>query len=228
MNHTSYPFKIHSIKIGTYQVRIAQLENPELLFDELLKNDSGHEDLQDERIPYWGELWPSSIALSEFLNENSELISGKKIIEIGCGLGLSGIVAAKLGGVVTLTDYLPAALEFASYNWKLNFSSDANVRILDWRSPGKISPVDVLIASDVAYESRAYNPLLKTMKSLLKKNGIVILSEPNREFTKEFINEFKKNNFIIKQETRIILKDGIKYKVTIYILNFYPTGSGFN
>ena len=66
------------------------------------------------------------------------------------------------------------------------------------------------------------------MKSLLKKNGIVILSEPNREFTKEFINEFKKNNFIIKQETRIILKDGIKYKVTIYILNFYPTGSGFN
>ena len=110
MNHNSYPFKIHSIKIGTYQVRIAQLENPELLFDELLKNDLGHEDLQDERIPYWGELWPSSIALSEFLNENSELISGKKIIEIGCGLGLAGIVAAKLGGTVTLTDYLPAAL----------------------------------------------------------------------------------------------------------------------
>ena len=214
----SYSFKINSISIGNHTVRIAQLENPEALFDELLNNHSEHEDIIDERIPYWGELWPSSIGLSEFLSAFPELVQGKKVIEIGCGLGLAGIVAVKCGAEVTLTDYLPAAIEFATYNWELNFSSQPQVKILDWRSPKGFTPADVLLASDVAYESRSFKPLLKAMKMLINKNGKIIISEPNRNFAKEFINEFKNEKFSVTSEIRNIVKDSIKYKISIYLL----------
>lgn len=218
MSLTTHPFKILSLPIGKHKIRIAQIENPEFLFDEFLKKKPGDEDIKDERIPYWGDLWPSAIALSEFLSDNATLVKGLKVIEIGCGLGLAGIVAAKFDGNVTLTDYLPEALEFAGYNWKLNFTSKANVRLLDWRNPGNISQSDVLLASDVAYESRAFIPLLKALKLLVKKDGLILISEPNRKFAKEFFSELKNAGYIINKEIRNIVKDNIQNKISIYLL----------
>ena len=214
----AYPFNILEIPIGNYLIKIAQLKNPEILFDELLKNNFDHPDLIDERIPYWSELWPSAIALSEYIFDNPDLANGKEITEIGCGLGLPGIVAAKIGGNVTLTDYLPAALEFAEYNWDLNFSSKANTRFLDWRNPADIIPADVLLASDVAYERRNFNPLLKSFNLLVKKDGLILISEPNRKFAKEFFTEIKNAGFVITEEIRIISKDGIQNKISVFLL----------
>lgn len=218
MNSLSFPFKILSLVIGRHKIRIAQIENPEFLFDEFLKKNPEDVELKDEQIPYWADLWPSSIALSEFLSDNADLVKGMQVIEIGCGLGLPGIVAAKLGGNVTLTDYLPAALEFAKYNWELNFNSKAVIHLLDWRKPGNISKVDVLLASDVAYESRAFKPLLKAIKSMVKKDGLILISEPNRKFASEFFIELKNAGYIFTKENRKIVKDSIQNNVSIYAL----------
>ncbi len=214
----SFPYKILSIPIGSHKIKIAQIENPEFIFDEFLKKKSDDAYQKDERIPYWADLWPSSIALSEYLSENACLVKGIQVIEIGCGLALAGIVAAKLGGHVILTDYLPEALEFAEYNWKLNFTSKANIQLLDWRNPGKINPADVLIASDVAYESRSFNPLLKALKVLVKKDGLILISEPNRKFAKEFFKKIKNEGYIITEEIRNVFKDGLHNKISIYSL----------
>ena len=100
-----------------------------------------------------------------------------------------------------------------------DFNSVAYVRLLDWRSPEKFSPFDVLIASDVAYESRSFKPLLKALKLLVKPDGIVLISEPNRKFAKEFFNELNKDGFTMTSEIRNVNKDGLKYKISIYQLN---------
>jgi predicted nicotinamide N-methyase len=214
----SHSFKVLSLPIGKHTIQIAQIESPESLFDEFLNRSNDDVELTDERIPYWADLWPSAIALSEFISENENLVAGKKILEIGCGLGLAGIVAAKYGGNVMLTDYLPAALEFVAYNWKLNFTTEADTRLLDWRNPQGIPPVDVLLASDVAYESRAFKPLLKAIKTLVKKDGIVLISEPNRKFAKEFFDELKKEKYSFTESIKNVVKDGIENKISIYIL----------
>ena len=59
--------------------------------DDLVNRISDDEFGEDERLPYWAELWPSAIALSRFLFKNSSLIKDKNIIELGCGLGLTSL-----------------------------------------------------------------------------------------------------------------------------------------
>jgi predicted nicotinamide N-methyase len=213
----SYPAEILQLEIGQLIVKLAQIKDPEKLFDELLNKSKDHPDVINESIPYWGELWPSAIGLSQFMAENVNLISEKNILEIGCGLGLPGIVASLLGGNVILTDYLPAALQYAEYNWKLNIVSAPDMRLLDWRNIENVSPSDVLLASDIAYESKSFVPIILALKSLVKKDGIILLSEPNRIFAKKFIKELQ-DSFTFSQEIRIIEKEGIKNKISIYCL----------
>lgn len=204
-------------EIGKLRIKLSRVEDPEKLFDEFISSDSSSEDFKDERIPYWSELWPSAVGLSEYLVDNPDLIRGKRVVEIGCGLGLPGIVAGLLGGKVVLTDYLKPALKFAADNWKLNIASPPETSILDWRSPGDFPPADVLLASDVAYESRAFAPLLIAMKKLVVKKGIVLLSEPNRKFTTKFFDKLK-DEFSIVKSTKTVNANDIKNKISIYHL----------
>ena len=68
----------------------------------------------DERIPYWAELWPSAIALAEYVSEleNSEV---SFIHEIGCGMALPSVLCGKLGHKVMMSDYMntPHFLQFS-------------------------------------------------------------------------------------------------------------------
>lgn len=53
---------------------------------------------QGDRDPYWCRLWPSAVALAQLMLQQPELIRGKRVCEIGSGLGLAGIAAALAGG----------------------------------------------------------------------------------------------------------------------------------
>jgi predicted nicotinamide N-methyase len=217
----SHPLKIVEVKVGKRIVKIAIVQDPLYLFDELLSKDPEHADVKDERIPYWSELWPSSIAMAEYLEENPFLVKDKQVLEIGCGLGLPGVVAGALGGKVILTDYLNEALDFATYNWKLNNPNPADTRLLDWRSPVAIEPADVLLASDVAYESRSFLPLVKAISQLVKKDGTIIIAEPNRKFAKEFFLSIKQAGYNVQEEIREVIKDNIRNIISIYFIRLY-------
>lgn len=68
---------------------------------------------EDERLPYWTELWPSSVALAEWLALRREEIAGRPCLDLGCGLGLTALAGQWLGARVTAVDYEEAALGFA-------------------------------------------------------------------------------------------------------------------
>ena len=165
------------------------MDNIDDLFDALIKKGLDHEDVLDERIPYWAELWASAIAMAHYLVEKKIVSDGMQVTEIGCGLGLPSIVAGLLGGEVTLTDYLDEALDFAQLNWHQNLPNKmAQFKKLDWRNPDPSVAADVLLASDVAYEERAFEPLLNAFQTLLKPNGTIIITEPNRFISKNFFS----------------------------------------
>ena len=69
---------------------------------------------EDERLPYWAELWPAAVAMAHYMTERLPL-AGRRDLELGCGLGLVGIVAALKGARVLSTDYEAAALAFARH-----------------------------------------------------------------------------------------------------------------
>src|SRR5689334_19792046 len=68
----------------------------------------------DERIPYWANIWPSERVLAELVAEQQG--SGRRLLELGCGVGFAGLVAARVGFDVLATDYYHEAIEFVEVN----------------------------------------------------------------------------------------------------------------
>lgn len=175
------------LPVGSFRVTLTTVKNIDELFDNLISKGVEHEDVKDERIPYWAELWASAIAMAQYMVENDMVKAGVQVTEIGCGLGLPSIVAGLMGGNVVMTDYLDDALDFARLNWQQNLP-DKNARFerLDWRQPTPSVSADLVLASDVAYEARAFEPLIQAFQILLNPGGTLLISEPNRLVSKNF------------------------------------------
>ncbi|MEL6132101.1 MAG: methyltransferase domain-containing protein, partial [Bacteroidota bacterium] len=176
----TFPLTHFEIEIKGHKFELAGVEDVDGLLDALLAKGPESEAVKDEQIPYWADLWHAAIGMSHYLIEPVSLKPGEEVLELGCGMGLCGIVAAELGAKVVMTDYLPEATALATYNWMLNRAETPDVRLLDWRNPDPSWAADVLMASDVAYEARAHEPLLHAFRTLVKPGGRIFLSEPGR------------------------------------------------
>jgi predicted nicotinamide N-methyase len=164
------------IFVGDKSFIIRRVKNIDVLIDAI----SEEEFQKDERLPYWADIWPSSIALSEYLLDNQDDFAGKKILELGCGLGLVGIVATSIGGEVTFTDNDSHALRFTKDNFRRNFKRRASVQLFDWRNPGHSQSYDIILAADIIYEKRWLEPVLNVLDIKLTETGIAYIANPDR------------------------------------------------
>lgn len=187
------------LNIAGIFIKILQITNIDDLYEHLIAKGEDHEDVQDERIPYWAELWPAAIGLSEHLVKSDFIKPGMSVLEMGCGLGLPGIIAAKLGAKVTFTDYLEEALVFAKCNSELNNLNEIRFDIMDWRKPSPTLAADIILASDVTYEKRFFEYLPNAFRTLCKPGGIIIISDPSREVAKIFFDSIEKEGFTKEQ-----------------------------
>lgn len=175
-----------SLKICDKTYNINQVTNVDEVFDHLIHTAKDDVNVSDERIPYWTEIWPSALALSEFIIKNHGLFEEKNIIEIGSGLALPSIVASEFAKEVVITDYLEDAINFAKANVLLNERMNVNFSKLDWRNNSTEIKYDVVLASDIAYEKRSFEFIPKAIETLLKDDGVCYISEPGRAMAKEF------------------------------------------
>ena len=144
----------------------------------------------DGRLPYWADLWASSIVLAGHLRQRPGL-AGKELLELGCGLGLAGIAAAQAGATVVMTDYEEDALEFARFNAATNLDpgelSRVTFRCMDWRNAEIPETFDIIMGADIAYERRSFEPLISLVRRLLRPGGTFLLTDPDRDIGREFI-----------------------------------------
>jgi predicted nicotinamide N-methyase len=206
----------NNIKLCDRVVRIETISNPDKLFDELMQRPGSDESVLDEQIPYWAELWPSAICLSDFIIGNKLIIPGMKVLEIGCGAGLPGIVAGQLGAEVILSDYLDEALELAERNWKNNNSGKVTLLKMDWRQPSSTLKPDLILASDIAYERRSFPSLVRAFKILAGPMTEILVTEPGREFAQDFISSLSEAGLNVQSSTRELLFKDHKYKIHIH------------
>lgn len=156
---------------------------------ERLWNDMTQEEFTaDERLPYWVELWPASIALADWLLERKNDILGRVCLDMGCGLGLTALVAHNLGARVVAMDYEQSALEFASLNAAQNgLNGEPAWAVVDWRAPAfKRGAFDFIWGGDIMYERRFVLPVLDCLEHALAPGGRVWLAEPNRNVYDDF------------------------------------------
>ncbi|MDE7064685.1 MAG: methyltransferase domain-containing protein [Desulfovibrionaceae bacterium] len=155
--------------------RAASLEE---LWDAMAEGDGAFD---DERLPYWTELWPSSVALAEWLLLRREEIVSRRCLDLGCGLGLTSMVGQWLGGRVLGMDYEEQALRFARQNAERNNVPQPLWTVMDWRRPAVVRrSVDVVWGGDIMYERRFVAPVLDFLEHVLARQGKVWIAEPCR------------------------------------------------
>jgi predicted nicotinamide N-methyase len=133
----------------------------------------------DEYMPYWADLWPGARMLAKALVREPPP-AGTPVLEIGCGLGLPGIVALSLGLRVTFSDYDATALHFAAENARANGFRDFELLQMDWRWPPEDRQFPLLLGADLIYELRNVPPLVALIKKLLEPGGVCLLTDQDR------------------------------------------------
>jgi predicted nicotinamide N-methyase len=141
----------------------------------------------EEFLPYWAELWSSSIALAHDIARRS--LRGARVVELGCGLGLPSIAAALAGGRVLATDWSPEAVRATAENAQRN-EVGLETAVVSWGRPEPVverSPWRFVIASDVLYERRNVALLLELLPSLVDQTGEVLIADPQRAPAETFL-----------------------------------------
>jgi predicted nicotinamide N-methyase len=143
---------------------------------------------EDERLPYWADVWPSARVLaSRLLREHG---AGRRLLELGCGSGLVAAAAAHAGFDVTATDYYPEALDFTRANVRRAAGVDCATRVVDWRAmPDDLGHFDVVVASDVLYERRYAELVARALSQTLSRGGLGMISDPGRLAAPDFVDE---------------------------------------
>ena len=181
--------------------------------DDLIKEEDF---VKDERLPYWADLWPSSIILAGKLLELDG--HGRSALELGCGVGLSTLAATSAGFDVLSTDYYEDALDVTRANVFRNLGKLARTRLVDWRHlPLDLGTFDLIFASDVLYENEYAKLLPVLLRGLLSSRGIVLIADPGRVAAPVFVEACGEHGLVIrKKETRPFEAGEIKQKIDIY------------
>lgn len=175
--------------------------------------------LAEEETPLWVELWPASIGLARWLWHSCDL-KGKKVLELGCGLGLAGIVAALQEGDVLQTDYIPEALKIASSSAELNGLNNIKQIIADWRCFNIEEKFDYIIGADIIYHPELHNDLINIFEGNLSSKGKIIVSDPGRKDGIEFIAKLQSRGWRVLVNKINVKHDNYHYPIDIYILSF--------
>ena len=152
---------------------------------------------------YWNRIWPSSVALSEWLIREffPVKLAGKKILEIGCGTGLAGVVAARLGGITRFSDLVPVTLEAVKETCRMNHINHFEAGTLDWfeKIESNGSKFDMILGSEIFYDVKILAGIAQILEKMLAAGGTGIFCDPNRLGLDTVERAFQRN-FILSVE----------------------------
>jgi len=133
-------------------------------------------------------VWSCALLLANELAKTPEVVRGRTTVELGCGCGLAGVVAALLGASVVLTDRDPECVELAAATAAANATAIAaaggkvEFACLDWEwpllamrdTPRVFGATDIIIASDPLYTEDGTKAFPRAAKTLLAPGGTLL------------------------------------------------------
>lgn len=214
LNSKPYELKRTKLNVHNIDLEIETLKDLNKTIDDIFTHIEDqtkadkleHDDVRllEDLCPYFGVVWPSARALSEHLASlGPETFQGAQVLELGCGLALPSLIAAKLGAQVTATDFHPEVPAFLERNLKLNGITNLAYNHMNWRTqPPPAGPYDWVIAADVLYEKEHPESLAQAMAHAAGKKGRILLADPARPYLQSFVDHMNqlgyRHDMIIK------------------------------
>ena len=172
-----------AVALGGRTLRMLRPRDGDAVLDELLAED----DPEEERLPFWTQLWPSGTALARAVA--TEPLAGRRVLELGCGLGLVSVAAALAGAEVLAVDRSPEAVTFTAANADRN-GARVSTAVCAFDQPEPLlaaAPWELVLAADVLYEQRNVPVLLWLLPRLVGPGGAAWLADPGRGGLETFL-----------------------------------------
>lgn len=168
-------------------------------------------DFPMNNFPLWAKVWPSALVLADYMAVQPAN-TGKKILEIGAGLGIAGLSASMFGHNVTISESDTHAVEFIKANAFINDCREVTVISMDWNCPPTSTQYDQIIGSEVIFRKEDFGPIQKLFKSILKPDGEVILVSEIRKPVIEFYQDMQ-NSYKLTAQQKVLSSDNEKIKI---------------
>lgn len=131
--------------------------------------------------PYWAHRWTGATVLAEAVPRGT-----RAAVELGCGLGLPGLAAARSGARVTFVDRVIAPLAFVQASAAANRLTNVQCVVADFTTPALSGRFDLVLAAEVLYDRTALDVIARAIDRLLAPGGRALITDALRIDTSEF------------------------------------------
>ena len=174
--------------------------------------------VRTNRLPYGVALWPSAIALAHEVAARAGEFAGRRVLELGSGLGLPGIVAASVGGRVVQTDRDELALHLARRNGARNRCEGIEHRLADWTAWEDRARYDWIIGADILYGAVLHDPIRAIFAANLAPGGRVLVADPFRGVGLRFLEGLEADGWHVSYNQWDVGEDGSPRPVGVFEL----------
>lgn len=168
--------------------------------------------------PLFGVIWPSSLVLANYMADFDT--SGKRILEVGCGMALSSLLLNEQNADITATDYHPDVEFFLNRNTNLNNGNEIAFERVDWADKkDTLGRFDLIIGSDILYEDEHAELLANFIEEHANPECEIILVDPGRG-GKNKVSTILKNFGFSSSHDKPVHTDYLDKPFKGYILSF--------
>ncbi len=206
----SYQVKVETVTVGGIDYLIRSLLDIQQYSDP--HGEAEQAGISSATWPLFGQLWPSARVLA--LEMHSFDLKGKRILEIGAGLGLASLVIHRRKGDITVSDWHPLSQAFLNENCLLNKMVPLKFQTGDWSADNPLlGEFDLIIGSDVLYERQQPGQLATFIDCHATDASQVIIVDPDRGNRVAFCREMSERGFgFTSRRAKRRIENGEPYK----------------
>jgi predicted nicotinamide N-methyase len=194
MNDMTIPLRVRyqTIALGDTDIHVCTLRDKQQFSDP--KGIALSLGISSASWPLFGLIWPSGLVLANHMLNYP--FTGKRILEVGCGMALSSLFLNEKNADITATDYHPDVEFFLKRNIELNGGKSIAFERVDWadKTDG-LGRFDLIIGSDLLYEDEHIELLANFMQNHARPSCEIIIIDPGRGRKSKLSSKMNKYGF---------------------------------